>query len=117
MNEEKLLKYLEFLKTECQRYSTDDYANENEINLFQLEVNKFKTTLKASFIEKKVKEKVCEIDFKLIPKPKNTFLNILSFLISWEYYSYQKRQENLAKKFKQIAVEIENTIFDLKAFN
>ena len=63
MSEETLIKYLEFLKTECLRHSNDKLVNENEIQLFKLEVNKFISLFQNSKFESSIKEKVLNIHF------------------------------------------------------
>ena len=98
MNLEKLLQYLEFLKTECLRYASDDHTDENEVDLLQIEIDKFKTTLQGSGIDPSVKNLVSKIDFELVPKSKNKFIDILYILISFEWYYYRRKKENLVWK-------------------
>lgn len=117
MNLEKLFKYLEFLKAECLRYASDNHTDENEVNLLQLEINKFKSTLHNSNLDNSIKKLVSKIDFELTPKSRNRFLDILTLIFSFEWRYYGRDDENMANKLNAIALDIENTIFELKAYH
>jgi hypothetical protein len=114
MSEETLIKYLEFLKTECLRHSNDKLVNENEIQLFKLEVNKFISLFQNSKFESSIKEKVLNIHFDFsIPKYKGT--NLLSYIIDDSWTNSRQREEIMSKKFIRISEEIGNSILEIKA--
>ncbi|WP_408037258.1 hypothetical protein [Tenacibaculum amylolyticum] len=48
MKEEKLFKYLAFLKAECVRHSHDEFINEDEINQLTIEIKRFKSLVNQS---------------------------------------------------------------------
>ena len=114
MNEETVIKYLEFLKMECLRHSNDKLINESELQLFKLEVDKFKSLLKKSKLESKIKRKINNINFDLsLPKYKG--LNLLAYFTGSQWSNSKLREEIMGKKFKKISEQIEITIFEIKS--
>lgn len=114
MTEETLIKYLKFLKTECLRHSKDNLVDENELNFFQLEVDKFKALLEKSELNSYIKEKVNNISFNLTPLVRDKGFNILFTLLGNFWTSNKQEEENNAKRVQLISEELENAIFDIK---
>ena len=65
MTEETLIKYLEFLKTECLRYSYDKNISDDEINQLQIEIKRFLQKLTINSFPEDVKSEISNIDFDL----------------------------------------------------
>lgn len=114
MKFEILIKYLKFLQTECLKHSNDESVDENELQLFKLEVKKFKQTLNKSDLSSTIKDKVNHIDFDLsLPKFKG--FNLLAYLTKDHWNNDRDIGGYLSNRFKEISEEIEKTIFELKA--
>jgi hypothetical protein len=114
MTEGTLIKYLEFLKTECLRYSSDNLVDENELQLFKLEIDKFKSLFNQSELKPVIKQKVNTIDFDLTPLVRNKCFDFLTFIIGNEWSRSNQNQENLAKRLLLLSEKIEHTIIDVK---
>ena len=113
MTEETLIKYLDFIKTECLRYSSDKVVDESELQLFKLEIDKFKSLFNQSELKPIIKQKVNTIDFDLsLPKYKG--INLLAYIIGNQWSNSKQREEIMAKKLKTISEKIEHTIIDVK---
>jgi len=115
MTEETLINYLEFLKMECLRHSKDKVVDENELQLFKLEVDKFKLHFKKSELKPVIKQKVNTIDFDLTPLVRNKWFAFLIFIIGNDWSRNNQNEENLAKRLLLLSEKIEHTIIDLKA--
>lgn len=113
MNFETLIKYLEFLKSQCLRHSNDGFVDENELQLFTLELNKFKLTLEKSNLNYTIKEKVNVINFDL-SEPKFKGINLIAYFIGNGWSNDKKREEIMAQKLKRISEEIEYAIIEIK---
>lgn len=116
MNKEKLLEYLDFLKIECLRYSADRSTDENEIRLLQLEIDKFLNLFHQSDFDQSIQNIVLNIDFTLAPTTNTKFLSTLTSVIGSWWFKKTQDQEELANTLKKIALELENAIFEIKAF-
>jgi len=114
MTEETLIKYLEFLKTECLRHSKDNLVHENELNLFQLGVDKFKILLEKSELNSNIKEKINDINFYLSPLVRDKGFNVLITLLGNFWTSNIQEEENNAKRVQLISEELENVIFKIR---
>ena len=113
MDNETLIKYLEFLKIECLRHSNENLVNENELKLFKLEVEKFKKILSKSELDTGVKEKVNSINLDLsLPKFKG--FNLIAYIIGDHWNNDRNMEEIMSKILLEISEEIENTVVELK---
>lgn len=115
MNQETLLKYLYFLRNECLRYSEDKKVNENELKLFKVEVENFKTNVKTSNLNSLIKNKIESINFEMKPLVQNKGLNFFTFMLGNQFTRERQLEENLANRLRRISEEIDNTIFEIKA--
>ena len=114
MTEEMVIKYLEFLKTECLRYSKDKFVDENELQLFKLELTKFKTLLEKSQLNQNLKDKIDLIDFD-ISEPKFRGFNLIAYFIGNDWSNSRQTEKVMSKKFIMISEQLENTIIDIKS--
>jgi hypothetical protein len=114
MTEEMVIKYLEFLKTECLRYSKDKLVDENDLQLFKLEFTKFKTLLEKSELNQNVKDKIVLIDFNL-SEPKFKGFNLIAYLIGNEWSNSHQTEKVMSRKFILISEQLENTIIYIKS--
>lgn len=116
MNKETLLKYLDFLKIECLRYASDDRVDDNEFKLLKIEIDRFLKLFDGSNFDQKTKSIILKIDFRLQPKTESSFLDVLTNIVSSGYLHESQEEQNLANTLKKIALELENAIFEIKAF-
>ena len=114
MDSETLIKYLEFLKTECLRHSKDNLIIENELNLLQLEIDKFKALLEKSELNSNIKEKINDINFNLSPLVRDKGFNILITFLGNFWTSSKQEEENNTKRVQLISEELENVIFEIR---
>tara|TARA_R110002126_G_C10490551_1_gene503848 strand:+ start:24164 stop:24508 length:345 start_codon:yes stop_codon:yes gene_type:complete len=109
-----LIKYLEFLKKECLRYYYDNKVNENELQLFNLEIKRFKKLLENSNLDKSTKEIVNKLNFEFSPLIKNKEQNIIISILGNIWSNQKQKEENLSNRLKNISDQIEHTIIELK---
>ncbi|WP_298878120.1 hypothetical protein [uncultured Polaribacter sp.] len=114
MTEETLINYLEFLRTECLRHSSDKIVDENQLQLFKLEVDKFKFLFKKSELKPIIKQKVNTIDFDLTPLVRNKWFSFLIFILGNGWSRNHQNEENLAKRLLLLSEKIEHTIIEVK---
>lgn len=117
MNEEKLFKYLSFLRAECARHSYDGQITEDEINQLYIEVNRFKLLVKQSNLPDYFKLRIEEFNFD-IEKIDNNQRPKFRWLLLFFGGSYSKSisdQEDLLSKFKKLSDDLENLEFELKS--
>ncbi|MCL7752427.1 hypothetical protein [Polaribacter sp. Z022] len=113
MDNETLIKYLEFLKTECLRHSNDKSVKENELQLFKLEIEKFKKILSKSELDTEIKEKVNSINLDLsLPNFKG--FNLIAYIVGDHWNNDRNMEEIMSKRLLEISEEIENTVFEIK---
>ena len=114
MTEETLIKYLVFLKLECLRHSNDKLVDESEVQLFKLEVDKFKSLFRNSQFDPIIKEKVNSLKFNLsIPLYKG--INLMAYLIGNGWSNSNQREEAMSKIFRQFSEDIDCVILEIKA--
>jgi len=113
MKFETLIKYLEFLKTECLRHTNDDFVDENELQLFKLELNKFLEKISKSKFNKPINNKLKELNFDLsLPKFKG--FNLIAYLTNDHWNNDKNIGELMSKRLISISKEIEHLILELK---
>lgn len=117
MNEEKLFKYLSFLKAECVRHSYDGHIDEDEINQFNIEIRRFKTyVIESELISDSFKQEIYKVDFNLDETRHNrTQPKFLMWLIGGDIGKQHSEQENRKYRFQKLSNDIESLEFRLKA--
>ncbi|WP_240561365.1 hypothetical protein [Tenacibaculum aquimarinum] len=114
MTEETLFKYLNFLKVECSRHSSDKIINEDEINQLEIEIQKFKGLLKESKLSDYIINTVYLLNFDLNEnnhnKPKFSWLKIFGGFYGKEY----SEQINRKNRLEKLSNDIDSLIIDLK---
>ena len=117
MNEEKLFKYISFLKAECARHSYDGYIDKDEINQLYIEIKRFKTFVKESnVISDSFKQEIYKVDFNLEETRHNRSKpSIILWLLGGNYGKRHAEQENRKYRFQKLSNDLESLEFKLKA--
>ena len=118
MDQEKLFKYLSFLRIECERHNADNEITDDEINQLNIEINRFIDYVsKSDNLNNNIKRKILSIDFNLDSNNHNKRSKSKFFwwLIGGDYGYRETEQTNRKYRFKQLSEDIENLEFELKA--
>lgn len=114
MTEETLIKYLEFLKTECLRHQNDKIITDDEINQLQIEITRFIDKVKESLFSEDVKLEISKIDFNLDEENHNhSKLKIFKFIGGSQGKEF-KEQENRKQRFLKLYNDLDTSIFKIK---
>ena len=115
MNEETVIKYLEFLKMECLRHSNDKVITDDEINQLKIEVQRFAVKVKDSSLLEKVKLELSKIDFNLDEENHNhskyKWLNFIGGSRGRE----EKEQINRKRRFQKLYADLDSSLFKIKS--
>ncbi|QNM84953.1 hypothetical protein H9W90_12230 [Polaribacter pectinis] len=114
MNSETLLKYLKFLQKESLRHQNDKKITDDEIQQFEIEINRFiEKVFKTSFSEE-IKKVVLSIDFNLDEENHNkSKFKWLNFIGGFEGKEI-KNQLNRKNRFEKLYNDIDASIFKIK---
>ncbi|TCP28313.1 hypothetical protein EV195_101489 [Tenacibaculum skagerrakense] len=117
MNEEKLFKYISFLKAEFARHSYDEYIDEDEINQLNIEIRRFKKyVIDSTIISDAFKQEIYKVDFNLEETRHNRSKpSIFFWLFGGDYGKRYAEQENRKNRFQKLSNDLENLEFRLKA--
>lgn len=115
MKKETLIKYLEFLKTECLRHQNDKIITDDEVNQLKIEIIRFIKLIKESLLSEKVKIEISKIDFNLNEEYHNhskyKWLNFIGGSKGREI----KEQINLKIRFVKLYNDIDTAMFKVKS--
>ncbi|WP_341220228.1 hypothetical protein [Polaribacter atrinae] len=115
MNEETLIKYLDFLQIESKRHQNDKIITDDELNQLKIEINRFIQKVEQSLFSKEIKFIISQIDFNLDEenhnKPKYKWLNFIGGFQSNEF----KQQENRKQRFLKLYNELDASLFKIKS--
>ncbi len=114
MTEETLIKYLEFLKTECLRHQNDKIITDDEINQLQIELQNFINRIDKSSFSKEIKLEISKIDFDLDEENHNhSKFKVFKFIGGFQAKEY-KEQENRKQRFLKLYNDLETSLFKIK---
>ena len=114
MTEETLIKYLEFLKTECLRHQNDKIISDDEINQFEIEIKRFIDKMKTSLCTQEIKKEILNIDFNLNEENHNhSKFNLFKFIGGFQGKEFRE-QENRKQRFSKLYNDIDLTLFKIK---
>ena len=115
MSEETLIKYLEFLKTECLRHSNDKIITDDEINQLKIEIKLFINNINNLLSSEEIKQEIVKIDFNLNEENHNhqkyRWLNIIDGSKGKEF----KQQENRKQRFLKLYNDLDTSLFKIKS--
>ncbi|WP_439129967.1 hypothetical protein [Polaribacter sp.] len=95
------------------KHSNDRFLDENELQLFKLELNKFLGIISKSKFDKPIKDKLNKLNFDLtLPKFKG--FNLIAYLLNDHWNNDRNIGELMSKKLVIISEEIEHLILELK---
>ena len=115
MTEETLIKYLEFLKTECLRHQNDKIITDDEINQLEIEISRFIKKVKENVFSEEVKLEISKIDFNLNEENHNhSKFKIFKFIGGFQGKEF-KEQENRKQRFLKLYNDLDATLFKVKS--
>lgn len=114
MKEKTLIKYLEYLKTECLRHQNDKFITDDEINQLEIEISRFRNKVRESVIPQDFKFEISKLDFNLNEEnhyhPKFKLFKFIGEFQGKEF----KEQENCKQRFSKLYNDIDSTLFKIK---
>ena len=114
MKEQTLIKYLEFLKTECLRHQNDKIITDDEINQFKIEIKGFIDKMKKTLLSQDIKNEILNIDFNLNEENHNhSKFKVLKFIGGFQGKEFRE-QENRKQRFSKLYNDIDSTLFKIK---
>ena len=114
MNEETLIKYLEFLKIECLRHQDDKIITDDEINQLQIEIMRFLEKINQFSAE--IKNEILNIDFNLDGENHNKHnYKWLNFIGGFDSTSI-KEQINRKNRLEKLYNDLDASLFKIKSF-
>lgn len=114
MTEETLIKYLEFLKTECLRHQNDKIITDDEINQFEIEIQRFIEKIKISLLSEHVKKEILKIDFNLNEENHNhSKFKLFKFIGGFQGKEFRE-QENRKQRFLKLYNDLDSALFIIK---
>ncbi|APZ45857.1 hypothetical protein BW723_05915 [Polaribacter reichenbachii] len=115
MTEETLIKYLEFLKTECLRHQNDKIITDDELNQLEIEITRFTKRVKENEFSEKLKFEISKIDFNLDEENHNhSKFKIFNFIGGFQGKEF-KEQENRKQRFLKLYHDLDASLFNIKS--